>query len=230
MGTGTFADSPRVKICGIRTPLALHAALDAGADYLGFVFFPPSPRHLTPLDAAPFAATACGRSRSVALVVDADDALLDEIGRVVRPDLIQLHGKETPARVAEIARRIAIPLIKAISVTSLQDAERAAVYRPHVELILFDAKPPKDGPLPGGNGIAFDWRHLETVKQDHPFMLSGGLTPDNVATAVSLTGADIVDVSSGVETRPGEKSPDLIRAFIEAAKCAARTPHPRTAP
>ena len=211
----------KVKICGIRSSETLDAALAAGADYVGLVFFPPSPRYLTPAEATSLAKAARGRTLSVALVVDADDALLDSIVRDVAPDLLQLHGMETPDRVQAIARRYSLPLIKAISVASVADAERAALYRPHCRLILFDAKPSPawgDGPLPGGNGIAFDWRHLETVKHEHPFMLSGGLTPANVAAAVDLTGADIVDVSSGVETTPGVKSPDLIRDFIQAAK------------
>jgi phosphoribosylanthranilate isomerase len=214
----TSAQPTRIKICGIRSSESLEAALEAGADYVGLVFFPPSPRYLPLDEATPLAKAARGRTLSVALVVDADDSFLDAIVGGVEPDLLQLHGQETPERVAEIARRTRLPLIKAISVASTADAERAALYFPHVALILFDAKAPKDGPLPGGNGVAFDWRHLETVKQQHPFMLSGGLTPANVATAIRLTGADIVDVSSGVETAPGVKSPDLIREFIQAAK------------
>ena len=221
--------SVKVKICGIRDAATLAVALDAGADFIGLVVFPPSPRALTPAAAAQLAAAVRGRARSVALVVDATDALLDEIIATVAPDIIQLHGRETPERVAEIARRVRRPLVKALSVASMADAERASAYRPHAGLILFDAKPPKDGPLPGGNGVAFDWRHLDTVKHDHPFMLSGGLTPANVAAAIHLTGADIVDVSSGVEAAPGEKSPDLIRAFIRAAKAERQTPpHPTT--
>lgn len=208
----------KVKICGIRTRVALDVALDAGADYVGLVFFPPSPRSLTLSLAVPLAQAARGRALSVALVVDADDALLDVLVAEVAPDLIQLHGQETPERVGAIARRVRRPLIKALSVASVADAERARFYRPHAGLILFDAKPPPGGPLPGGNGVAFDWRHLDGVRHDHPFMLSGGLTPENVAAAVQLTGADIVDVSSGVETRPGEKSPNLMRAFIQAAR------------
>ena len=213
-----------VKICGIKSADALADAIAAGADYIGFVFFPPSPRYLTPRDAEPLADAARGRAKIVALVVDPDDALIDEIARVVRPDFVQLHGKETPERAADLARRSRLPIIKAISVASREDAERSRLYAPHVALILFDAKPPKDGPLPGGNGVAFDWRHLETVKDNHPFMLSGGLTPANVAAAIELTQADIVDVSSGVERAPGEKSGDLVRAFIRAAK------HPHSIP
>lgn len=221
IGAVSTSRNTQVKICGIRSPDVLTAAIAAGAEYIGLVFFPPSPRYLTPRDAQPLADAARGRAKIVALVVDPDDALLDEIARVVQPDFLQLHGKETPERVAEIARRMGLPIIKAIGVESREDAERSRLYAPHVALVLFDAKPPKDGPLPGGNGVAFDWRHLETVKDDHPFMLSGGLTPANVAAAIDLTGADIVDVSSGVERAPGEKSVDLVRAFIRAAKAPA---------
>jgi phosphoribosylanthranilate isomerase len=215
--------STKVKICGLRTAEVLAAALDAGADYVGLVFFPPSPRYLTLADAASLAQKSRNRALSVALVVDADDSLLDAIVGDVAPDLIQLQGTETPERVQAITRRLQTPLIKAISVASVADAERAALFRPHCSLILFDAKPPPlpsrgDRPLPGGNGVAFDWRHLETVKHVSPFMLAGGLTPGNVAEAIRLTGAGIVDVSSGVESSPGVKSPDLIRAFIRAAK------------
>ncbi len=212
------AQKTKVKICGIRTRETLDAALNAGADYVGLVFFPPSPRYLAHAAAAPLVQAARGRALSVALVVDASDDLLDEIVREVRPDVIQLHGKETPERVAAIGLRTGLPLIKALSVASQEDAERSRAYEPHVALVLFDAKPPKGGPLPGGNGVTFDWRHLDTVKHQHPFMLSGGLTPANVAAAIRLTSADIVDVSSGVETAPGVKSPDLIRDFIRAAK------------
>lgn len=215
-----------VKICGIKTAEALEAAITAGADYIGLVFFPPSPRYVTPMAAQRLADAARGRVKVVALVVDPDDGLLDEIVRVVQPDFIQLHGKETPQRVAEIARRTRLPLVKAISVSSRTDAEAGRAFAPHVALILFDAKPPKDGPLPGGNGVAFDWRHLDTVKSAHPFMLSGGLTAANVAAAVALTGADIVDVSSGVEVGPGEKSSEMIHAFVRAAKGASSDARP----
>lgn len=220
----TTCRNTEVKICGIKTADVLDAAIAAGADYIGLVFFPPSPRYLTPHAAQALADRARGRVKIVALVVDPDDALLDEIVRMVRPDFLQLHGKEAPERVAEIARRTRLPIIKAVSVASRDDAERSRLYAPHAALILFDAKPPKDGPLPGGNGVAFDWHHLETVKDNHPFMLSGGLTPANVAAAIALTGADIVDVSSGVEISPGTKSPDLVRAFIRAAKASASNP------
>lgn len=237
-GSGAFSEhvvvthpisAPQVKICGIKTASVLDAALEAGAHFVGFVFFPASPRALTPAQARPLAERTRGQAKSVALVVDASDALLDAIVAAITPDYLQLHGKETPDRVAEIAVRYRLPLIKAISVASVADAERCEPYRAHVDLVLFDAKPPKDGALPGGNGLAFDWRHLDTVKHVHPFMLSGGLTAGNVAAAIRSTGADIVDVSSGVETAPGEKSPGLIRAFVAAAHSTLPTTL-RTAP
>ena len=212
----------KVKICGIKTPEALQAALAARADFVGFVFYPPSPRSLAPEVAAELAELARGRAASVALIVDADDATIERIVTAVEPDFLQLHGSESPERVAEIARRWGRPAIKAIKVESAGDAERALDYVDVAKLILFDAKAPKDlaGALPGGNGLAFDWRLLDGVKDRVPFMLSGGLTPDNVAEAIAATGATIVDVSSGVETAPGTKSPDLIRQFIAAARAA----------
>ena len=212
----------KVKICGIKTPEALQAALAARADFVGFVFYPPSPRSLAPEVAAELAELARGRAAIVALIVDADDATIERIVMAVEPDFLQLHGSESPERVAEIARRWGRPAIKAIKVESAGDAERALDYVDIAKLILFDAKAPKDlaGALPGGNGLAFDWRLLDGVKDRVPFMLSGGLTPDNVADAIAATGATIVDVSSGVETAPGTKSPDLIRQFIAAARAA----------
>ena len=212
----------KVKICGIKTPEALQAALAARADFVGLVFYPPSPRSLAPEVAAELAELARGRAGIVALIVDADDATIERIVKTVEPDLLQLHGSETPDRVAEIVRRWGRPAIKAIKVESMGDAERALDYAEVAQLILFDAKAPKDlaGALPGGNGLAFDWRLIAAVKDRVPFMLSGGLTPDNVAAAIAATGATIVDVSSGVETAPGVKSTDLIRQFIAAAHAA----------
>ncbi|MFN3746530.1 MAG: phosphoribosylanthranilate isomerase [Hyphomicrobiaceae bacterium] len=210
----------KVKICGIKTPEALQAALAARADFIGFVFYPPSPRSLAPEVAAELAELARGRTCIVALIVDADDALIEHIVRTVDPDMLQLHGSETPARVAEIARRWGKPVIKAIKVETATDAAEALAYSGVARLVLFDAKVPKDftGALPGGNGIPFDWRLLDGVKDRVPFLLSGGLTPENVAAAIAATGATVVDVSSGVETAPGIKSPDLIRRFIDAAR------------
>jgi phosphoribosylanthranilate isomerase len=210
----------KVKICGLKTPEALQAALAARADFVGFVFYPPSPRSLAPEVAAELAELARGRAAIVALIVDADDTRIDEIVRTVEPDFLQLHGSETPERVDEIARRWGRPVMKAIKVETAADAERARAYADVASLILFDAKAPKDlaGALPGGNGLAFDWHLLDGVKDRVPFLLSGGLTPENVGAAITTTGAAIVDVSSGVETAPGVKSPDLIRRFIDAAR------------
>lgn len=212
----------KVKICGLKTEAALETALDAGADYVGLVFYPPSPRSLSPPEAGRLAGMARGRAEIVALVVDADDALLDEIMRAVGPDLIQLHGKETPDRVKAIRERCGRPVMKAIKVETRADAEAALAYRGAADLFLFDAKAPRDlaNALPGGNGIAFDWHALDGVKGKVRFMLSGGLDPENVTAAIRLTTPEAVDVSSGVEVRPGEKDLQLIRRFLAAAKAA----------
>jgi len=212
----------KVKICGIKTPEALQAALAARADFVGLNFYPPSPRSVAPEVAAELAELARGRTSIVALIVDADDATIERIVKTVEPDMLQLHGSETPERAAEIVRRWGRPVIKAIKVETAGDAERALDFVGVAQFILFDAKAPKDlvGALPGGNGIAFDWRLLDGVKDRVPFLLSGGLTAENVAAAIRATGATMVDVSSGVETAPGVKNPDLIRQFISAAHAA----------
>ena len=213
----------KVKICGIRTGEALHAALDGGADFVGLVFYPKSPRNVSVDEAARLADAARGRARVVTLLVDADDALLAAVARDVKPDLLQLHGAEAPERVAAIKARHGIAIIKAIKVETSTDAQAALAYRGIADLILFDAKAPKGmaGALPGGNALTFDWRAIDGVKDViGTWMLAGGLTPDNVAEAIRLTHAPAVDVSSGVEIRPGEKSPELIRRFLAAAKAA----------
>jgi phosphoribosylanthranilate isomerase len=212
--------SVRVKICGIKDEVALYAAVESRADLVGFVFYPPSPRYVALDAAAPLAEYVRGMAASVALLVDPDDALIDEIAAAVNPDMFQLHGSETPDRVREVRARTGKPVMKAIKIATTTDAEAALAYRDAADLILFDTKPAAGAMLPGGNGVPFDWRLLETVKQQVPFALSGGLTPENVAEAIRVTGARIVDVSSGVETRPGEKSPELIRRFLQAAKAA----------
>lgn len=211
-----------VKICGLKDAASVKTALDAGADLVGFVFYQPSPRSLTPDAAAELADLARGRAKIVALVVDPDDSLVGEIAAKVKPDFFQAHGSESPERIAEIARISATPVIKAIKVRAPEDVAAARVYRDVAEMILFDAKAPEtlDGALPGGNGIAFDWSLLSPDARPHRFMLSGGLSAKNVRHAIFLTGAPIVDVSSGVEDRPGVKNLDLIRKFIEAAKAA----------
>lgn len=207
-----------VKICGLKTKEAIEAAISAGADYVGLVFFGPSPRNIAVSEAVELAGLAAGRAKIVALMVDPDDELVGCVAREVRPDIIQLHGSETPERVRQIGALAGLPLMKAIKVETVEDARAALAYRGIADLILFDAKAPKGAPLPGGNGIPFDWHALEEVGPQVEFMLSGGLTPENVVEAVRLTGAPAVDVSSGVESAPGIKDTARIRAFIEAAK------------
>lgn len=210
----------RAKICGVTTREALDAAIDGGADDIGLVFFAKSPRHLSLESAAELAKAARGKVSIVALTVDANDAALAGIVRDVHPDMLQFHGRESPERVAQVRERHGVPIIKAISVETAADAAAARVYRGSADLILFDAKAPKGATLPGGNGLTFDWRALDGFAGEFDFMLSGGLNPDNVADAIRLTGAAAVDVSSGVETAPGVKSPDLIRRFLHAVKTA----------
>jgi phosphoribosylanthranilate isomerase len=210
-----------VKICGLSTPETVDAAVEAGADMIGLVFFPRSPRNVTLGQAAALAARARGKARIVTLVVDADDALLKDIVARVDPDLIQAHGAESPERIAEIGRLTGKPVIKAIRVRDDADIAAAADFTHVASLILYDAKAPETlgSQLPGGNGHAFDWGLLEGTSRP-AFMLAGGLTPENVAEAIRVTGAPVVDVSSGVETAPGVKDISLIRKFIEAAKAA----------
>jgi len=210
----------RVKICGISTAEAMAAALDAGADDVGLVIFPPSPRHVTLHAAAELAGLARGRARVVALTVDADDTLLQAIASVVKPDILQLHGSESVERVAGIRRRHGVAVMKAIKVATAADAARALDYAGVADLILFDARPPKGADRPGGHGAVFDWRALDGVKEKVHYMLSGGLTPDNVADAIEATGAPAVDVSSGVECAPGIKDTNRIRQFVAAVRAA----------
>lgn len=207
----------RVKICGLKTAETMAAALDAGAAMVGLVFFAPSPRNVDLATAAALADQARGRARIVALLVDADDDLIARIVAQVRPDLLQLHGNETPARVGEVRRRFAVPVMKAIKVATADDAASAVAYRGIADLILFDAKPPKGADRPGGHGAKFDWSVIEAVGADADFVLSGGLTPENVGAAIRATGATAVDVSSGVESATGVKDARLIAAFVAAA-------------
>lgn len=210
-----------VKICGINSDAAIDAALDAGADYIGLVFFPRSPRHVDVPTALKLADRARGQAKIVALFVDPDDRALDDIVEKVQPDFVQLHGDESGPRVREIKRRLHLPVIKAIRVGSAVDAARALRYNEAADLILFDSHPPKGAAhLPGGNGHAFDWHALDDVKDRMKFMLSGGLNPGNVAAAIEATHAFAVDVSSGVESAPGVKDPKLIASFLKAAKAA----------
>jgi phosphoribosylanthranilate isomerase len=202
----------KVKICGLTESETLEAALAAGADFIGLNFYPKSPRYVSLDQAKALADQARGRTKIVTLTVDATDDVLNAITSTVRPDYIQVHGKETPGRVAEIAHLTGLPVIKAIGVASADDVQNAKAYT-SAAFILFDAKPHT---LPGGNGVAFDWSLMNAVKTE--YMLAGGLTPLNVAEAIRITGTAMVDVSSGVETAPGQKDEALIRKFIEAAK------------
>lgn len=210
-----------IKICGLSTPETLEAALDAGADMVGFVFFPPSPRNLSLDDAMALGAQAQDRSLKVALSVDATDAFLQAAIEAARPDILQLHGKETPERVLEIKRRFGLPVMKAIHVSSAQDLAAVAAYEHVADRLIFDARPPKGAILPGGNGATFDWRILDSVETRLPWMLSGGINPGNVAQALAVTRAPGVDVSSGVERSPGVKDAALIRDFIQRTRAAA---------
>jgi len=209
-----------VKICGLSTAATLDVALDEGADAVGFVFFPPSPRHLAYEAARKLGARVNGRAEKVALSVDADDAMLDAVVEALHPDALQLHGKETPARVAGIKQRFGLPVMKAIPVEAHADLAAIADYAGVADRLLFDARAPREATRPGGLGKSFDWRLLENLDPGVPFMLSGGLDAGNVAEALRITHARAVDVSSGVERVPGEKDPDKIRAFVRAARAA----------
>jgi phosphoribosylanthranilate isomerase len=207
----------QVKICGLNSPEAVRAA--ATADFGGFVFFPRSPRNVRPEEAAALAAELPRRVRRVALVVDADDATLRQIVVQFRPDFVQLHGSETPERVAAIKRDFGLKAIKAITVSKAADLDTADAYLDIVDMLLFDAHPPaRPDALPGGNATPFDWRLLQGRSWPIPWLLSGGLTPANVAEAAAVSGAPAVDVSSGVEDRPGHKDPKRIKAFLQAAR------------
>lgn len=210
-----------VKICGLTTPATVAAALDGGADMLGFVFFPKSPRHIDAQAAAALAAPARGRATIVALTVDADDAALDAICATLAPDLLQLHGGETPQRCAAIRAARARPVMKALGVGARDDLSAIPAYAAVCDRLLIDAKPPKEARRPGGNGVAFDWRLLDGFAPGAPWMLSGGLTPENVAQALRLTHAPGVDVSSGVESAPGVKDAGKIAAFLREARTAS---------
>jgi len=216
-----------VKICGISTPDALDAALNAGADMVGFVFFPPSPRNLAPQAARSLGAGVNGRALKVALTVDADDALFEAIVEALKPDILQLHGHEPPERVLTLKERFGLPIMKAIPVETRADLAALGHYRGVADRFLFDARAPRDATRPGGLGKPFDWHLLENVEAGPDYLLSGGLDTGNVAEALVTTGASGVDVSSGVERRPGEKDPEKIAAFVKAAREAWKS---RTSP
>ena len=212
-----------VKICGINDAAAMAAAAEAGADLVGFVHFPKSPRHLALADAPALVARVAERADKVALLVDPDDALLRDVIAAVSPDILQLHGHETPERVADIKARFGLPVMKALPVARREDLAVLPAYAAVADRILFDAKPDPGALLPGGNGRPFDWSLVAGLDVGRPLMLSGGLTADNVPQALGLVRMDGVDVSSGVEDAPGVKNPDKIRAFIAAARRAAST-------
>ncbi len=207
-----------IKICGLSTAATLEAALDARADMVGFVRFPRSPRHVSLETGAALSRRAAGRALRVVLLVDPDDAALDEAMAAIGPDWVQLHGDETPDRVLAVRARTGRPVMKAVGVGGPADLGRAAAYRAVADRVLLDAKPPRGAVLPGGNGVAFDWSLLAALDPGPDIMLSGGLDPENVAAAIAATGVRAVDVSSGVESRPGEKEPDRIAAFVAAAR------------
>jgi phosphoribosylanthranilate isomerase len=207
-----------VKICGLSTRETLDVALDAGADMVGFVFFPPSPRHLGLAMARDLGKQARGRALKVALTVDADDLTLADVVEALQPDILQLHGKETAARLREIRQKFGLPVMKAIAVETPADLASLPGYAGVADRILFDARAPRQATRPGGLGAVFDWHVLEKLDLKLPFMVSGGLTAQNVAEAVKVTRAGGVDVSSGVERMPGVKDPEMIRSFIRAAR------------
>jgi phosphoribosylanthranilate isomerase len=212
-----------VKICGLKTAETMDAALAAGADMVGLVQFPASPRHLDAAAAAALADRARGRAEIVLLTVDADDAALAGLIETIRPGWLQLHGRESPERVAAVRRRFGLPVMKALGVREAADLAVVPAHAAVADRLLFDAKPPRDATRPGGNGLAFDWRLLAALDPAVPFMLSGGLGPETVAEAVRLVRPFGVDVSSGVERAPGEKDTGLITAFVRAARAAETT-------
>jgi len=212
----------QVKICGINSAAAADAALRAGADFGGLVFFAKSPRHLSLEQGALLAERMRGRLRLAALVVDESDEQLAAITARVKPDFFQLHGKETPARAADIRARFGISIIKALPAAEPADLPKASAYDDVAEMVLFDAVPAADASRPGGHGTAFDWRILQGRNFARPWFLAGGLTPENVARAIAVSGAKMVDVSSGVESAPGVKNETRIAAFVAAAKLPVR--------
>jgi phosphoribosylanthranilate isomerase len=214
--------APRIqaKICGLSTPEAVRAAVDGGAAWLGFMFFPASPRNVAPDAAARLAQNVPGRARIVAVMVDPTDAAVDEVARVLKPDLIQLHGRETPNRVREVGQRAGAGVIKALPVADASDLDAARAYDGLVDHLLFESKPPKDATRPGGLGVRFDWTLMAGRRFERPWLLAGGLDPWNVEEAVRLSGAPAVDVSSGVERGAGLKDPALIAAFLDAVRRA----------
>jgi phosphoribosylanthranilate isomerase len=209
-----------IKICGLKTDAAHTAALAGGASHVGFIFFPKSPRNIAPVDAGRLRQAARGKASAVAVTVDASDEALDEIVAKMQPDMLQLHGAETPRRVAEVKARYHLPVIKALPVSEAADLDALKPYLGIADRFLFDAKPPKGAVLPGGNGIAFDWRILAGLDARIDYMLSGGLNAANIGEALRLANPPGIDVSSGVESAPGVKEPALIEKFFRAVAMA----------
>ncbi|WP_412554242.1 phosphoribosylanthranilate isomerase [Shimia sp. MIT1388] len=210
----------RVKICGLKEPAHVAAAAEAGAAYVGFVFFEKSPRNVGIAQARDLAVEAPVGVAKVALTVNADDAFLDKLVETVPLDMLQLHGSESPERVAEVRTRFGLPVMKAIGIADAEDVAKIDTYGAVADQLLVDAKPPKNSALPGGNGLSFDWRLVNRKYWPRPWMLAGGLTADNVAEAVKMTGARQLDLSSGVESAPGVKDVGMIRTFMKAVQNA----------
>lgn len=209
-----------IKICGLRTDEAVAAALDGGASHIGFIFFPKSPRNIDPVDAGRLRQAAKGRAKAVAVTVDADDVTLDGIVAAMQPDMLQLHGDESVARVAEIKARYGLPVMKVFALRERGDLDRITPYIGIADRFLFDAKPPKGSELPGGNGVSFDWKVLSALDASIDYMLSGGLNAGNIAEALQATNAQGIDISSGVESAPGVKDVSLIRDFFRTVGAA----------
>lgn len=208
----------QVKICGLSTFDSVRVAVKAGADYIGFVLFNRSPRFVTPRRAAELGGCARNGTSKVGLVVDADDSDLDAAVSQGNFDMLQLHGNETPERIAEIRAKFGLPVIKALAIADASDVAASHAYEQAADMLLFDARPPADADRPGGNAVCFDWRLLSAQSWPIPWMLAGGLNAENLQDAVGQSGATRVDVSSGVEDRPGVKNNDMIREFLDAAK------------
>ncbi|TGQ65397.1 MAG: phosphoribosylanthranilate isomerase [Mesorhizobium sp.] len=209
-----------IKICGLKTDAAMEAALAGGASHVGFIFFPKSPRYIEPAEAGRLRQAARGKALAVVVTVDASDAFLDEIVGKMQPDMLQLHGSETPGRVAELKARYGLPVMKALSVSAAADLERIKPFVGIADRFLFDAKPPKGSELPGGNGVAFDWHILAGLDAGVDYMLSGGLNAANIGDALRLASPPGIDISSGVESAPGVKDPALIEQFFRAVRAA----------
>ena len=210
-----------IKICGLSTPEALETCASEGVDMAGFIFFDKSPRNVTPEQASPLAALARGFQnplQTVAVTVDAEDDRLDAIVAAMKPDFLQLHGRETPQRVAELKKRHGLPVIKAFAIREASELEKLAPYEGFADRFLLDAKAPEGSDLPGGNGVSFDWKLLQALDTKTPWMLSGGLDAENIAEALAVSGAKSIDVSSGVEAAPGRKDIAKIAAFIKTVR------------